>query len=71
MLDSGSPIRNAAGSRMIARPNARHHRRRRYTTKPDRTGAPVPDLVGRLFDPIHHRKSRNAAQNQGPATTRY
>jgi transposase InsO family protein len=30
---------------------AQRSRRRRCTTKPDRTGAPVPDLVGRLFDP--------------------
>ena len=26
-------------------------RRRRSLTKPDATAAPVPDLVGRLFDP--------------------
>ena len=30
---------------------ARRHRRRRCTTKPDPTAAPLPDLVGRLFDP--------------------
>ena len=30
---------------------ARRHRRRRCTTKPDRTAAPVPDLVDRLFNP--------------------
>jgi len=30
---------------------ARRHRRRRCTTKPDKTAPAVPDLVGRLFDP--------------------
>lgn len=30
---------------------ARRHRRRRCTTKPDPAAPPIPDLVGRLFDP--------------------
>jgi putative transposase len=30
---------------------ARRHRRRRNLTKPDESAAPLPDLVGRLFDP--------------------
>ena len=30
---------------------ARRHRRRRGLTKRDKTAAPLPDLVGRLFDP--------------------
>ncbi len=30
---------------------ARRHRRRRGLTKRDETAAPLPDLVGRLFDP--------------------
>jgi hypothetical protein len=29
------------------------HRRRRSLTKSDETAAPLPDLVGRLFDPDH------------------
>ncbi len=30
---------------------ARRHRKRRCTTKPDPAAPPLPDLVGRLFDP--------------------
>jgi putative transposase len=30
---------------------ARRHRRRRSLTKPDEAAPPIPDLVGRLFDP--------------------
>jgi hypothetical protein len=32
---------------------ARRHRRRRNLTKPDASAPPLPDLVGRLFDPDH------------------
>jgi len=49
----GEPANHKMVQRLMAEAGivARRHRRRRCTTKPDKTAPPLPDLVGRLFDP--------------------
>lgn len=49
----GSPTNHKKVETMMAAAGivARRHRRRRGLTKPDETAPPLPDLVGRLFDP--------------------
>lgn len=49
----GEPANHKMVERLMATHHivARRHRRRRCTTKPDRAAPPLPDLVGRLFDP--------------------
>ncbi len=49
----GSPANHKRVERLMAAHGivARRLRRRRSLTKPDETAPPIPDLVGRLFDP--------------------
>ena len=49
----GRPVNHKRVESMMAAAGivARRHRRRRGLTKRDKTAAPLPDLVGRLFDP--------------------
>ena len=49
----GMPVNHKKVESMMAANGivARRHRRRRGLTKRDETAAPLPDLVGRLFDP--------------------
>jgi transposase InsO family protein len=49
----GRPVNHKRVESMMAAAGivARRHRRRRGLTKRDETAAPLPDLVGRLFDP--------------------
>ncbi len=49
----GRPVNHKKVEAMMAAAGivARRHRRRRGLTKRDETAAPLPDLVGRLFDP--------------------
>ena len=51
----GTPANHKKVEQLMAEHNivARRHRRRRNLTKPDETAPPIPDLVGRLFDPDH------------------
>lgn len=49
----GTPADHKKVAKMMAEAGivARRHRRRRNLTKPDEAAPPLPDLVGRLFDP--------------------
>lgn len=53
LAERGEPANHKMVERLMAEAGivARSVRRRRNTTKPDPTAPPLPDLVGRLFDP--------------------